>query len=177
MGNYQEKSLIFLAKNGNEEALTYIYKKYVKEIHYYFETRIKTKEEAKDLTQDVFIAFIDSLERFKADSGIRTYLYGIAKNILCNHYKASSKIYYDSKFVEQLQDEDEVLNVTDNSNTKDKQSKLLDDLSIKEKEELESKVIMGSRHSNIAKRLGISVTNSRQILKRAINKIKDKNGK
>ena len=170
MSRYLEKTLIFLAKNGSEDALTYIYKKYVKEIHYYFFSRVKNKEDANDLTSEVFIAFIDSLEGFRGDASIRTYLYVIAKNKLYDHYKHSGKTIYDSSFIENLPETNtNKLNEVGNTN-------ILEGLNIKEREVVESKYFMNEKHKDISKRLGITIENSRQTLKRALSKIKQSYG-
>jgi len=173
MSRYLEKTLIFLAKNGSEDALTYIYKKYVKEIHYYFFSRVKNKEDANDLTSEAFIAFIDSLESFRGDSSIRTYLYVIAKNKLYDHYKLSGKTIYDSKYIENLPE-----TITNNVNEVG-DTNILEGLNLKEREVVESKYFMNEKHKDISKRLGITIENSRQTLKRALSKIKKnkQNGK
>jgi RNA polymerase sigma-70 factor (ECF subfamily) len=170
MSRYLEKTLIFLAKNGSEDALTYIYKKYVKEIHYYFFSRIKNKEDANDLTSEVFIAFIDALETFRGDASIRTYIYVIAKNKLFDHYKEAGKTIYDSEYIENLPE----TNTTESKEEKD--LGILDGLNSKEKEVVESKYFMNEKHKDISKRLGISIENSRQTLKRALSKIKQSYG-
>lgn len=166
MSRYLEKTLIFLAKNGSEDALTYIYKKYVKEIHYYFFSRIKNKEDANDLTSEVFIAFIDSLESYRGDATIRTYLYVIAKNKLFDHYKPSGKTLYDSEYIENLPD------TKTNDVNEVGSTNILEGLNLKEREVVESKYFMNEKHKDISKRLGISIENSRQTLKRALSKIK-----
>lgn len=166
MSRYLEKTLIFLAKNGSEDALTYIYKKYVKEIHYYFFSRVKNKEDSNDLTSEVFIAFIDSLEGFRGDASVRTYLYVIAKNKLYDHYKISGKTIYDSEYIENLPE-----TITNNVNEVG-DINILEGLNIKEREIVESKYFMNEKHKDISNRLGITIENSRQTLKRALSKIK-----
>lgn len=173
MSRYLEKTLIFLAKNGSEDALTYIYKKYVKEIHYYFFSRVKNKEDANDLTSEVFIAFIDSLEGFRGDASVRTYLYVIAKNKLYDHYKVSGKTIYDSEYIENIPE------TKSNNVSAVGDVDILQGLNIKEREVVESKYFMNEKHKDISKKLGISIENSRQTLKRALSKIKKskQNGK
>ena len=170
MSRYLEKTLIFLAKNGSEDALTYIYKKYVKEIHYYFFSRVKNKEDANDLTSEVFIAFIDSLEGFRGDASVRTYLYVIAKNKLNDHYKHSGKTIYDSSLIENLPE------TKTNKVNEAEDTNILEVLNLKEREVVESKYFMNEKHKDISKRLGITIENSRQTLKRALSKIKQSYG-
>jgi len=49
------------------------------------------KEDAEDLTQEVFIRAYQSLSRFKGDSAFSTWLYRIAVNASLNKVRKSSK--------------------------------------------------------------------------------------
>jgi RNA polymerase sigma-70 factor (ECF subfamily) len=42
--------------------------------------------EAEELTQATFVAFFESLPRFRGESRLSTWLYAIAKNVLRNYY-------------------------------------------------------------------------------------------
>lgn len=52
---------------------------------------LHNKEDADDLTQDVFIRAYQSLNRFKGDSAFSTWLYRIAVNASLNKVRKSSK--------------------------------------------------------------------------------------
>ncbi|MGD8189587.1 RNA polymerase sigma factor [Brevibacillus ginsengisoli] len=45
------------------------------------------QNDAEDLTQEVFVRVIHSLDRFEARSDVKTWLFAIAKNAAMNHYR------------------------------------------------------------------------------------------
>lgn len=45
---------------------------------------------APDLIQGVFLACVESRERFRGDSSFRTFLFAVAHHVLCKHYRARS---------------------------------------------------------------------------------------
>jgi RNA polymerase sigma factor (sigma-70 family) len=92
------------------------------------------------------------------------------KNKLFDHYKEAGKTIYDSEYIENLPE----TNTTESKEEKD--LGILDGLNSKEKEVVESKYFMNEKHKDISKRLGISIENSRQTLKRALSKIKQSYG-
>ena len=65
----------------------------------YYKTGDKTLSE--DLVQDTFLAAIKSQKNFKGDSEIKTWLFGILKNKIADHFrKASNKIPSQNIFFE-----------------------------------------------------------------------------
>lgn len=53
--------------------------------------RVNNPEYAEDLVQDTFLAALKSIEKFRGDAHIRTYLIGILKNKIFDHYKRSNR--------------------------------------------------------------------------------------
>ncbi len=54
-------------------------------------TRVSNPQQAEDLVQDTFLAALKSIDRFRGESHIRTYLIGILKNKVYDHYKRASR--------------------------------------------------------------------------------------
>lgn len=48
----------------------------------------KAGDEGPDLTQRAFLALLEGKDRFRADSSFRTYLFGIARNVLYKHLRS-----------------------------------------------------------------------------------------
>jgi RNA polymerase sigma-70 factor (ECF subfamily) len=67
-------------------------------------SRTGTKEEALDVTQDVFIDFFEALPRFTFQSAAQLYAYVfvIAKRKLAKHYSASSRTKGQEEFDEEF---------------------------------------------------------------------------
>lgn len=49
--------------------------------------RNKVSGQVEDLVQQTFLACVETQERFRGESAFRTYLLGIANNVLRNHYR------------------------------------------------------------------------------------------
>ncbi len=50
-------------------------------------SRLRDEEAAEDLVQETFLAAMKSLANFRGESQVRTYLTGILKNKILDHYK------------------------------------------------------------------------------------------
>lgn len=72
--------------NQPEEQFHSIYSAYFREIFSYLAYSVESRSQAEDLTQDVFLKAYRSLDSFRGDSDIRTWLYAIARNTLRSYY-------------------------------------------------------------------------------------------
>ncbi|MEQ9363173.1 MAG: sigma-70 family RNA polymerase sigma factor [Leptospirales bacterium] len=54
-------------------------------------TRVGSPQYAEDLVQDTFLAALKSIDRYRGEAHIRTYLIGILKNKIYDHYRKSSR--------------------------------------------------------------------------------------
>ncbi|MBW1659674.1 MAG: sigma-70 family RNA polymerase sigma factor [Deltaproteobacteria bacterium] len=84
MEDSQEIRLIDLAKNGDRDAISRLVTRYEREIFYFIYRMTRDVEDAKDLTQEVFIKVFRKLGGFKGNSSFRTWLYRIATNHTLN---------------------------------------------------------------------------------------------
>ena len=76
----EEKVLVRRIIHRDEKALLLLYKKYQKTIHYYIYRELKDYHVAEEITQDVFLDFIEALRDFHFQSSIKTFLFAIARN-------------------------------------------------------------------------------------------------
>lgn len=58
-----------------------------KEIYRYCFFRLNHRQAAEDITQEVFLKFLDSLDSYRDYGKIRNYLYVIAGNLIKNYHK------------------------------------------------------------------------------------------
>jgi RNA polymerase sigma-70 factor (ECF subfamily) len=56
--------------------------------------RVKNREVAEDLVQDTFLAAVQSQERFKGHSSEKTWLFGILKHKVIDHYRKTKATMY-----------------------------------------------------------------------------------
>lgn len=72
-------------KNGDETAFNQIVLKHQKMVYNLVLKMIRNTEEAKDLSQEVFVKAYHSLKDFKGDSSLSTWLYKVAYNLSLNY--------------------------------------------------------------------------------------------
>ncbi len=53
--------------------------------------RNKVDEQVEDLVQRTFVACVEGRDRFREESSFRTYLFGVANNILRHHYRRQQR--------------------------------------------------------------------------------------
>jgi len=76
----KERKLLEKIINKDEKALFYVYKKYQPLIFYFVRSQISSYHTAEELTQDVFIDFIEALRDFRFQSSLKTFLFSIARH-------------------------------------------------------------------------------------------------
>jgi RNA polymerase sigma factor (sigma-70 family) len=82
-----EIELIALLRQGNEVAFKQVFDTHQDRIFNTMLYMVQSVEEAKDLTQEVFVDVFLSIENFKAQSKLSTWIYRIAINKALNHQR------------------------------------------------------------------------------------------
>lgn len=73
--------------NDTEHAIRTIYRQHFKDVYHFIVSFTNNQDEAEDLTQEVFIRLFKSLPTFQGESGLRTYIFSIARNVAVDHYR------------------------------------------------------------------------------------------
>ncbi len=84
MKHKTERQLIADAKKGKRSAVSHLIERYEREIFYYIYRMTGHTEDARDLTQEVFIKVFKGISGFNGKSSFRTWLYKIATNHTLN---------------------------------------------------------------------------------------------
>jgi RNA polymerase sigma-70 factor (ECF subfamily) len=80
-----EQDILYLLEKGKtHEAMSILMSNYKRFVHSTAMRYLKDDEDAKDVTQDVFIKAYNSLDYFRGDSKIQTWLYAITRNLCLN---------------------------------------------------------------------------------------------
>jgi RNA polymerase sigma factor (sigma-70 family) len=74
------------AKKGNA-----LFQRYFSTVHRYFANKVSSERDVEDLIQRTFLACTESRHRFAGESTFRTWLIGIAQNVLREHYRKVRK--------------------------------------------------------------------------------------
>ncbi|MFZ5559894.1 MAG: RNA polymerase sigma factor [Patescibacteria group bacterium] len=76
------------AKRGDEKAFSYLYEYYISPIFRFIYFRIKSYEEAEDLTQAVFLKAWNALPNYQQKKNpFSSWLYTIARNTIIDYWK------------------------------------------------------------------------------------------
>jgi RNA polymerase sigma-70 factor (ECF subfamily) len=77
-----DEALILDFQRGSREAFDELYARYRQPLYGFFRRRLDTDLRAEDLAQESFLAVIRGSARYEPRALFRTYLYGIALNLL-----------------------------------------------------------------------------------------------
>jgi RNA polymerase sigma-70 factor (ECF subfamily) len=82
-----EDELLRRARNQDNAALRDIYERYFTPVYQFMRLRLNDREQAKDLTADVFVdLFIAIKGRHPPRDSLRAWLFRVARNKLADHY-------------------------------------------------------------------------------------------
>jgi RNA polymerase sigma-70 factor (ECF subfamily) len=90
--NFSEQQLIKEIKNGNALAFRALYNIYSANVYNTALSFLKQKEEAEEVTQDVFIKIHKNINGFKSESTLKTWIYRITVNT-CINYQKKNKLF------------------------------------------------------------------------------------
>ena len=82
---HNEKELITRFKKGDSEAFAYLMQRYAEQVYALVVRIIQHREDAEELTQDIFIKAYEQMESFSGRSSFATWLYRIAYNSAVSH--------------------------------------------------------------------------------------------
>jgi RNA polymerase sigma-70 factor (ECF subfamily) len=83
-----DEELMLLIQQGEERALTELYKRYSKPmVHYFYRMLWNDAEKAQDFLHDLFLKIIEKPQYFDAKRKFSTWIYSIAHNMCKNEYR------------------------------------------------------------------------------------------
>jgi len=83
-----EKQLIKNAKGGDGQSFGHLYEHYSKAIYRFIAVKVTTRQEAEDLTHEVFLSAWQKMPKFKEQGyPFSSWLYRIARNRVIDHYR------------------------------------------------------------------------------------------
>lgn len=91
---FSDQELTALLKEGNEQAFTEIYERYDSLLYSYAHTKLRSKQEAQDIIQEVFTALWNKRFDFNLETSLTSYLFTAVRNKsfdLFSHRKVEAK--------------------------------------------------------------------------------------
>lgn len=77
----EEQTLVDGCRAGDERAWLAVYRAYAADVGMYLRGVLLHSQEVDDLVQRVFLEFLGSLDRFRGEAGLRTWLHRIARHV------------------------------------------------------------------------------------------------
>ena len=164
----EDTELVALAQKGSTNSFNKLVDKYHSRIYSLTYQMTSNREDAEDLTQEIFIKAFEALPRFKGRSSFYTWLYRIGINKTINYRKKRNRnrplsidaldqdITYDEVYAE-LDSKDSPLRHIGLNELQVKLNESMQKLSLKHRTVVVMHDIEGIPHDEIAKIVGVSV--------------------
>lgn len=85
-GSRSDEQLAYAAQSGDREAFFTLYERYLQRVT----NRVRSKvpaQDVEDVTQDVFVALVRSLDRYEQRSRFNTWVYTIVNRQIADYYR------------------------------------------------------------------------------------------
>lgn len=77
-----DEQLVLAFQGGSEEAFEELFERYREPVYRFFRRRLDHPARAEELAQECFLALLQNVARYEPRSSFRSYLYGIAMNLV-----------------------------------------------------------------------------------------------
>ena len=91
---YTDEHLIIRMSDGNKSALELLFKKYYAPLVRFAKEILKSKDQAEDMVQEVFVKLWDKRAQININSHVKAYLYVAVKNHCFNQLKVNERKYW-----------------------------------------------------------------------------------
>ncbi|MCB9751370.1 MAG: sigma-70 family RNA polymerase sigma factor [Myxococcales bacterium] len=78
-------------RSGDLRAGEALFDRHIASIHRFFKNKLGDDDAIEDLVQRTFLACVEGRDRFRGDASFRSYLFGVAHNLLCDHFRARQR--------------------------------------------------------------------------------------
>ncbi len=166
-----EKELLVKAGEGDMRAFREVYERACGYVYTLAYRVVNTKQDAEEVTQDVFLRIHRGLGSFRFESSFKTWLYRIAVNTAINHAKKRSRVT--TREIEEIFEDPATVTQPEAGKrleaeeVEKKLNALLNQLNPDQRVCILSREIEGMDYQEIATSLGININTVRSRLKRA----------
>ncbi len=162
--------LMVLYQGGDMEAFNCLYDRYKSLVYGYLHKRLGNRAEVDEVFQDVFLRLHHSRSRYKRALPFEPWLYAVLRNSLIDHHRKKKKQYLDTS-LEELEVTPTALRFEDKHNLDGLLPENVD-LSKTQRQAIELRYGEDFSFEDIAKTLGTTSSNARQLVSRALKKLR-----
>jgi len=166
-----DRSLVQRVRNGDEDALSVLYRRYVGAIYGFILAQVRDQHDAEDLTSETFARMLHGIQGFRGEASFKNWLYQIARNAVRNHRRsfAYRRLVPLPNTLPAAERQAEAN--TANGAAAAKALALLSGLPPRYRRVLELRFLQGRTISDTADEMGISVSNAKVLQHRALKKV------
>lgn len=167
-----ETVLVEKAQLGKGEAFDELYRRYAERIYRYIYPRVNNRNDAEDLTGQVFLKAWEGLPKYEQRSyPFTSWLYKIAHNVVIDHYRRSKPNIPISSLEQELISTDElsILETIEAEEEIDSLGTAISQLPEEQIKILDLRFYAGLNHAEIGKKINKSAGASRMIQHRALH--------
>ncbi|HQK63918.1 MAG TPA: sigma-70 family RNA polymerase sigma factor [Candidatus Staskawiczbacteria bacterium] len=175
-----DKAIIYEYLKGDQRALEFLVKKYIKPIYSFVYRNVGDVEAAEDITQEVFIRVWKNIRRFDLNKDFKPWIFQIAKNASIDYLRKRKTIPF-SRFENSqgqnmltetlIQKSPELIETL---NTKTEFEKTISGLSEKDKNLIQLRHSQGMSFKEIAQKMNSSINTIKSRYRRTIKNMQKK---
>lgn len=87
----REEALISALREGRKDAFDGLYDCYFQRIYSFVYLRVRNHADTEEIVQEIFTVVFRSIEAFRGQSSLLSWIYGIAKNTVNNHLRRAKQ--------------------------------------------------------------------------------------
>jgi RNA polymerase sigma-70 factor (ECF subfamily) len=76
---------------GSRESFESFYESYFRRVHDFVRRRLRDTAEAEDLTQEVFVAVMGSIDAYQERANFESWVFGVARNLVNEHLRSTQR--------------------------------------------------------------------------------------
>jgi RNA polymerase sigma-70 factor (ECF subfamily) len=170
-----DEELMREIKADNMFAFDVLFKKYSKRLYKFGFSILKSKEEAENLVQDVYLNLWENRNNVEKNSSVKCYLFTIAYNSAISIIRKKVKESQYIEYLKTIQNTEKPVNLEIEYNElTDNLNQIIKSLPPRQKEVYLLHRVEGLKYNEIAERLNISVNTIENHISRALKTIRKK---
>ena len=175
---YSDEELMHEIKAGNMLAFDELYRKYIRRLYRFSYSILKSREEAENIVQNVFLNLWQNREKAEKISSVKYYVFTIAYNSAISIIRKKARESQFIEYVKTLQDmkEEPVDLQFEYKELDERVSAIINSLPVRQKEVYQLHRIGGLKYAEISERLNISINTIENHMSRALKTIREKLG-
>ncbi|MDR0574852.1 MAG: sigma-70 family RNA polymerase sigma factor [Tannerella sp.] len=161
---------------GDEDACTYIYRKYIEELFSYGMRFTSDRELVKDCIQDLFVKIYCNCPSLNHTENVRLYLFKALKNTMFNVFEKDKSLYQidtiEPVFTVEYTIEDELIENETEQERRDKLNKAMETLTPHQREVIYYRYTKGLKINHICEIMEMNYQSVQNLLQRSIKKLR-----